>query len=109
MASVVRDLKEKLSNTNSAPNHPVGDSVPPPKEGSEEQTFNILPHPAKSNDPADSQKPSEKTGGLRSNQGPIQAFTSTPGPVLPQQEMLNNLPPAKTREELDALQAQLNQ
>lgn len=36
------------------------------------------------------QKPSENTGGLRSS-----AFKATPGPVMLDQGMLNNLGPAK--------------
>ncbi|KAF5354328.1 hypothetical protein D9756_007227 [Leucocoprinus leucothites] len=111
MTSVLHDLKEKLSSSKSAPNHPAGESVAPagPKQGSDEQSFGILPHPAKSNDPADLQNPSENTGGLRSSQGPFEAFKAAPGPVLPNQESLNNAGPAKTREELASLQAQLNQ
>lgn len=48
MAGVVHDIKEKLSTTKAAPNHPVGDSAAPTQRGSGsgEQTFNILPHPA---------------------------------------------------------------
>jgi len=46
----------------------------------------------KSNDPADLQKPSENTGGLRSSQS---AFQAAPGPVMLNQQMLNNLGPAK--------------
>lgn len=53
MASTLHDIKEKLSTTKAAPNHPVGDSVAPPEskqeapsQGGEGQSFNILPHPA---------------------------------------------------------------
>ena len=40
------------------------------------------------------QKPSENTGGLRSSQSALQA---APGPVMLNQQMLNNLGPAKVR------------
>jgi len=39
------------------------------------------------------QKPSENTGGLRSSQQ--SAFKATPGPVMLDEGMLNNLGPAK--------------
>jgi hypothetical protein len=45
MAGTLRDIKEKLNATQTPPNNPAGDSTAPPKQ-SEEQTFNILPHPA---------------------------------------------------------------
>ncbi|KAF9451588.1 hypothetical protein P691DRAFT_807442 [Macrolepiota fuliginosa MF-IS2] len=108
MASIIRDIKDKLSTTKPESNQPTGDSAAPSQQGSEGQSFNILPHPAKSNDPADLQNPSEETGGLRSSQNPFGAFTNSPGPVQPNQETLKDLPPAKTREELEAIQAQLN-
>jgi hypothetical protein len=53
MSSVLHDLEKKLSSSKSAPNHPADE----PQQGqasSEEQTFNILPHPAVSYISADS-------------------------------------------------------
>jgi len=106
MASIIRDIKEKLSTSKGSSDQPTGDSSASPQQGGQEQNFSILPHPAKSNDPADLQR--ETGGGLQSSQGAFSAFTSAPGPVVPNQEMLNNVSSAKTSEELNELQAQLN-
>jgi len=95
MASIIRDIKDRLPTSKDSNDRPTGDSHSPRQREGEEQTFNILPHPAKSNDPADLQK--ESGGGLQSSQGAFGAFTSAPGPVVPNQEMLNNLGPAKVR------------
>ncbi|KAL9709518.1 hypothetical protein Ac2012v2_007257 [Leucoagaricus gongylophorus] len=100
MANVIHDTNEKLSAAKASLDNSVGDLAATPAQ---QPTFNILPYPAKSNDPADMQKPSENTGGLRSS-----AFKATPGPVMLDQGMLNNLGPAKTAKELEVLQAELN-
>ncbi|KAF7760256.1 hypothetical protein Agabi119p4_10932 [Agaricus bisporus var. burnettii] len=92
------------TTTNAASQQPTSDSK---ASGGQEQRFNILPHPAKTNDPADLQQPSEETGGLQSSQGAYSAF-QTPGPVKLNPENLKDLPPPKTKEELSTLQAQLN-
>jgi len=122
MASTPHDMTSSTSKA--TPDTADGQySTAPPAQ---QPTFNILPHPAvrrsifflifftqapqtpqspsfssssqqqKSNDPADLQKPSETTGGLRSHQSAF-AVTSAPGPVLLNQEMLSNLGPAKVR------------
>ncbi|KAI0291967.1 hypothetical protein BC826DRAFT_1020633 [Russula brevipes] len=66
---------------------------------SQEPTYSIQPHPAKTNDPA------ELVGGPQS--GGVGAFQA-PGPQIPSQEILNRLEKPKTREELRALAAELN-
>ncbi|KAJ2919554.1 hypothetical protein MD484_g963, partial [Candolleomyces efflorescens] len=70
-----------------------------------EQTFNILPHPAKSNDPADLQR--DRNSGLQSGGAPTQAFHAR-DPYVPSVQIRNNLPPPLSREELKAKQAKLN-
>lgn len=111
MASIPHDITKNTSRSKASPYDAGGHSTAPPaQQGIEQPTFNILPHPAvcrsnyknkpsrslptnqKSNDPADLQKPSENTGGLRSSQS---AFQAAPGPVMLNQQMLNNLGPAK--------------
>ncbi|KJA21768.1 hypothetical protein HYPSUDRAFT_110536, partial [Hypholoma sublateritium FD-334 SS-4] len=67
-----------------------------------EPTFSILPHPAKTNDPADLQP----SGGLRNN-GAMDAF-NTPGPFIPSEQIKNNLPEPLSHAELEARQASLN-
>ncbi|KAF7792712.1 hypothetical protein EIP86_003810 [Pleurotus ostreatoroseus] len=69
----------------------------------EEPTFSIQPHPAqKTNDPRDlePQQPDFAPAGQNVAHGP--------GPVIPNQEMLNNMGQPKSREELKARSAQLN-
>ncbi|KAH9475891.1 hypothetical protein JR316_0011452 [Psilocybe cubensis] len=108
MSNIVQNVKSKLSGSHSsgdqnttqptAQNNEVKGNAG--KESSE-PTFSILPHPAKTNDPADLQPP----GGLRHN-GPMDAF-NTPGPFIPKEDMKNNLPAPLSREELHAKQASL--
>ncbi|TRM63073.1 hypothetical protein BD626DRAFT_457258 [Schizophyllum amplum] len=74
-------------------------------QGEKEQTFNILPHPAKSNDPADLNPP-HQGGGLRSN--PIQGALHARDPYVPPPHIRNNMPEPKGRDELRARQAELN-
>ncbi|KAF5329999.1 hypothetical protein D9611_010417 [Ephemerocybe angulata] len=69
-----------------------------------EQTFNILPHPAKSNDPADLQRGSDK---MKSSNAPMEAFHAR-DPHIPSEQIRNNLPEPLSREELRARQAELN-
>lgn len=114
MSGIIRDIKEKLSTSNTSQGQSTGASNTSPQQGGQDsQNFNILPHPAvrlfglflcyfahhpiikKSNDPADLQR--ETGGGLQSSQGAFSAFTSAPGPVVPNQEMLNNIAPAKVQ------------
>ncbi|RXW19536.1 hypothetical protein EST38_g6306 [Candolleomyces aberdarensis] len=71
----------------------------------QEQRFNILPHPAKTNDPADLQR--DRHSGLQSGGTPTQAFHAR-DPYVPSKQIRDNLPPALSREELKAKQAQLN-
>ncbi|KAG2014177.1 hypothetical protein CC2G_011020 [Coprinopsis cinerea AmutBmut pab1-1] len=82
----------------------------------EEQQFHILPHPAKSNDPADLQPKQPQLGGRRGDapegaiacDAPVNAFHAR-DPYVPSQEIRDNMPPASSREELQKRQAQLNQ
>ncbi|KAJ2926107.1 hypothetical protein H1R20_g10983, partial [Candolleomyces eurysporus] len=71
----------------------------------QEQRFNILPHPAKTNDPADLQR--DRHSGLQSGGTPTQAFHAR-DPYVPSKQIRDNLPPALSREELKAKQAKLN-
>ncbi|TFK60940.1 hypothetical protein BDN72DRAFT_720723, partial [Pluteus cervinus] len=73
-----------------------------------EQTFSILPHPAKTNDPADLNPRTEKGGGLSSQAlAGIQAHHAK-GPYVPSQDIVDNLPAPLSRDELDARAAELN-
>ncbi|TEB29630.1 hypothetical protein FA13DRAFT_1792947 [Coprinellus micaceus] len=79
-----------------------------------EQTFNILPHPAKTNDPSDLspshpqyQPRKESRGHMTQSDAPIEAFHAR-DPYVPSEEIRNNLPQAASREEMHARQAQLN-
>jgi len=94
-------------STGSNPKHSTEGSASSP-QGKEEQTFSILPHPAQSNDPADLQGPADKTGRARNQQTAFSAFTSNPGPVQLDDNMLKNMPPAKSSEELKMEQAKLD-
>ncbi|KAH6890070.1 hypothetical protein BKA70DRAFT_1328955 [Coprinopsis sp. MPI-PUGE-AT-0042] len=73
----------------------------PGNKDNKEQSFHILPHPAKSNNPSDLQPQS----GL--SDGPVQAFHAR-DPHVPSEEIRNNMPKASSREELQKRQAQLN-
>ncbi|TFK23293.1 hypothetical protein FA15DRAFT_670576 [Coprinopsis marcescibilis] len=68
-----------------------------------EQSFHILPHPAKTNNPADLQP--EQREQLRSD--PVQAFHAR-DPYVPDPKILENLPPATSREELQKRQDEIN-
>jgi hypothetical protein len=60
--------------------------------------FNILPHPAKTNDPSDLQRDDpESHGGLRSSNPNAAAM---PGPHIPSKEVAENLEQPKSREEV---------
>ncbi|PFH48571.1 hypothetical protein AMATHDRAFT_103867, partial [Amanita thiersii Skay4041] len=79
------------------------------KSNEKEQSFTILPHPAKSNDPADLDPahPGAGTGGgLKSN--PLGAVFNSPGPFIPSEEMASSLEKPLSREELQAKAAALN-
>ncbi|KIP04078.1 hypothetical protein PHLGIDRAFT_93951 [Phlebiopsis gigantea 11061_1 CR5-6] len=71
----------------------------------EEQTFRTQPHPAKTNDPRDLEPP-QLGGGLNSNPE-VQAF-HTPGPYIPSSDLMNNVEPPKSRQELEARSQELN-
>lgn len=70
----------------------------------EEQMFHILPHPAKSNNPADLEREQDP---LKRSDAPFEAFHAR-DPYVPSKEIRDNMPPALSREELQARQAQLN-
>ncbi|KAF8632643.1 hypothetical protein AX17_004776 [Amanita inopinata Kibby_2008] len=78
----------------------------PQNEG--ETTFSILPHPAKSNNPADLNPPN---AGADSGEGknPLSAIFNAPGPFIPSQEMASNLDKPLSREELQARVSALNE
>ncbi|EMD36289.1 hypothetical protein CERSUDRAFT_115234 [Gelatoporia subvermispora B] len=70
-----------------------------------EQTYSIQPHPAKTNDPRDSQG-GPQYGGLNADPD-VQAFHAR-GPYVPNQELLNKVDKPLGRDELNARAAELN-
>jgi len=70
-----------------------------------EQRFNILPHPAKTNDPKDLEPP-QPGGGL--NSIPEQQAFHARDPYVPSAELLKGVEKPLSREELKARSAQLN-
>ncbi|KAF8994040.1 hypothetical protein BDQ17DRAFT_1311813 [Cyathus striatus] len=88
-------VKSKLSSSK-------GSESQTSNSGSNEPTYSIQPHPAKTNDPADLQP----SGGLR-NQGGMEAFHAR-DPYVPSKEIRDNLPEPLSREELQARTAALN-
>jgi hypothetical protein len=73
----------------------------------EEQQCSIQPHPAKSNDPADLNRPQEGSGGGLGSSNPMAAF-NTPGPYIPSNEIQNSLENPMGRDEMQARSAELN-
>ncbi|KAK8844724.1 hypothetical protein IAR55_006574 [Kwoniella newhampshirensis] len=71
----------------------------------EEQSFNILPHPAKTNNPADLQDEPATHGGLQS--ASANAYNAR-GPHVPSKEIAEGLEQPKTRDELKAEAEKLN-
>ncbi|KAL0958815.1 hypothetical protein HGRIS_014134 [Hohenbuehelia grisea] len=72
------------------------------RPASNDPTFSIQPHPAKSNDPADL-----KGGNSYGSGAGMQAHNAR-GPHVPNQDLLNNLEQPLSREELRKRQAELN-
>ncbi|KAH7890449.1 hypothetical protein F5I97DRAFT_31991 [Phlebopus sp. FC_14] len=78
-----------------------------PSEGQQhEQQFTILPHPAKTNNPADLLEPSRPGADVIGNPG-IMAHNAR-GPHVPSQQILSNLEAPKGREELKKRAEELN-
>ncbi|ORY88311.1 hypothetical protein BCR35DRAFT_301844 [Leucosporidium creatinivorum] len=82
----------------------------------QEQQFNILPHPAKSNQPTETADDIEQRHGglggapnLAHLQQAAQDATGGKGPHIPSQEIANSLEQPKTREELQAEAKKLNE
>jgi len=71
-----------------------------------EPSYSIQPHPAKSNDPADLQQPSQPGGGLATS-NPMAAHHAR-DPHIPSQQIQNNMEKPLSREELQARSAELN-
>ncbi|KAF5366598.1 hypothetical protein D9758_008977 [Tetrapyrgos nigripes] len=84
MSNLINKIKESVTSNSSSQ--------------SEEPTFSIQPHPAKTNDPADLQPSS----GLRNNDA--MAAHHAHGPQIPNEQ----LPEPASRDELRARQAELN-
>ncbi|KIJ16238.1 hypothetical protein PAXINDRAFT_132885 [Paxillus involutus ATCC 200175] len=78
----------------------------PAKGQPTEQLFSILPHPAKSNNPADLIDFSQPGPGLNSNPE-FQAYRARE-PHIPSQEILNKLEAPLSREELRKRAEELN-
>ncbi|KAI0916158.1 hypothetical protein AcW1_009993 [Taiwanofungus camphoratus] len=70
-----------------------------------EPTFNILPHPAKSNDPKDLEGP--QLGAGLNSKPELQAFHAR-DPYVPNPELMKSVEKPLSREELKARAAQLN-
>ncbi|RPD65533.1 hypothetical protein L226DRAFT_609610 [Lentinus tigrinus ALCF2SS1-7] len=132
MSSVVNKIKSKTTGKSS---QPQCQSKP---EQQNQPTFNILPHPAKKNDPRDfeppqfQRKPQQQSqptfsilphpaktndprdleppqpGGGLNSKPEFQAFHAR-DPYVPSPQIANNLPPPKSREELRARAQELNQ
>ncbi|OAX36389.1 hypothetical protein K503DRAFT_654825, partial [Rhizopogon vinicolor AM-OR11-026] len=75
-------------------------------QGQQEQQFNILPHPAQSNDPADLVGGPRLGAGLGSKPE-VHAYHAR-DPHVPSQEILNSLEAPKSREELHRRAEELN-
>ncbi|WVR03125.1 hypothetical protein IAU60_000115 [Kwoniella sp. DSM 27419] len=71
----------------------------------QEQSFNILPHPATTNNPSDLQSEPATHGGLQS--AGANAYNAK-GPHIPSAEVAQNLEQPKSRDELKAEAAKLN-
>ncbi|OCH84548.1 hypothetical protein OBBRIDRAFT_808152 [Obba rivulosa] len=100
MSSFLEKAKEKLTGhtTNAQPSNTAGSQQ-------NEQSFSIQPHPARTNDPRDLQDSPQYSGP---NANPdVQAF-HTPGPYVPNQELLNKVDRPLGRDELNARAAELN-
>ncbi|OBZ77468.1 hypothetical protein A0H81_01896 [Grifola frondosa] len=99
MSSFFDKFKRKKSRKDSS-------SSPPKQGGSDpEPTFSIQPHPAKTNDPRDLEPP-QPGGGLNSIPE-IQAHHAR-DPYIPSADVMKNIEPPKSREELRARAAELN-
>ncbi|KDR79118.1 hypothetical protein GALMADRAFT_63328 [Galerina marginata CBS 339.88] len=86
--------------THNVHTNPAHDNVKG-KDRETEPTYGILPHPAKTNDPADLDQPQ----GLRHG-GQMDAFHAR-DPYVPSDDIKNNLPAPAGRDELRARQAVL--
>ncbi|RDX54539.1 hypothetical protein OH76DRAFT_1340857 [Lentinus brumalis] len=98
MSSLVDKIKSKATGKSSEPQQQ--------QQQQNEPSFGILPHPAKTNDPRDLEPP-QPGGGLNSK--PESEAFHARDPHVPSPQVLNNLPPAKSREELRARAQELNQ
>jgi len=71
----------------------------------QEQSFSIQPHPAKTNDPKDL----DRQGPIGAGYGPDSAnMNYGPGPVMPDAQAQQNMPPVSSRDQLKARSAALN-
>jgi len=82
-------------------------SSSPSVQQSQEQKYNILPHPAKTNDPADLDSTS-KQGGCFGGNAAWAAHNAAPGPYVPSQQQWSSVEQPKSRDELRARAAELN-
>ncbi|KAJ7489345.1 hypothetical protein FB451DRAFT_687353 [Mycena latifolia] len=99
MPSIFSNIFKRKSRMSGKP-----ENTKPETAASEEPTFSIQPHPAKTNDPADLQPP--QTGGLASNPNE-QAFHAR-DPHVPSAQVMAGLEKPLSREELKARAAELN-
>ncbi|THG99506.1 hypothetical protein EW145_g7253 [Phellinidium pouzarii] len=99
MSSFFSKIRDKTRRHSSGPKNPQAENG--------EQQFSIQPHPAKTNNPVDLQ-PEPEQGGLASARDPASAVHSTPGPVIPNAEIQQNIPPPASHDELSARAAELN-
>ncbi|KAI9512014.1 hypothetical protein F5148DRAFT_158246 [Russula earlei] len=71
---------------------------------SQEQSYSIQPHPAKSNDPSDLTGNPQSDLSLQAGLGAL----NVPGPNIPSVDILTQVEKPKTRDELRARAAELN-
>ncbi|EGN94422.1 hypothetical protein SERLA73DRAFT_62207 [Serpula lacrymans var. lacrymans S7.3] len=103
MSKIINKVKEKTSGVR--PSAGNADNNDQQHRDSEEQRFGILPHPAKSNNPAELENP-QAGAGLNDNLG-IQAHHAH-GPHIPSRDVANNLEQPASREELRKRGEELN-
>ncbi|RDB26621.1 hypothetical protein Hypma_005544 [Hypsizygus marmoreus] len=102
MSSFFNKLKAKMHKKSASQDKP-STSVPESKPS--EPTFSTLPHPAKTNDPADLQ-PKQPGGGLATSDS--MAAHHARDPYIPSPEIVNKLEEPLSREQLRARAAELN-
>ncbi|TCD69294.1 hypothetical protein EIP91_008049 [Steccherinum ochraceum] len=114
MSGLLNKIKEKTTSSHSSSDSKhqhhdqsnVNQGTQTDRSNSNEPTYSIQPHPAKSEDPRDLEPP-QLGGGLNSN--PEYGAFHARDPHVPNQAVLNEVKqPAASRDELRARQEELN-